>query len=71
MPTMEQPTPAVVKKIQTLAKIAVDLRQGQDFNITRLTILKSLCDDPEAAAKFALYIAERGSAASCSANCGR
>ncbi len=55
---MEQPSPAVVKKIQALAKIAADLRQGQHFNITRLTIIKSLCSDPDAAAKFAAYIAK-------------
>jgi hypothetical protein len=55
---MNQPSPAVVKKIQALAKIAADLHQGQHFNITRLTILKSLCSDPDAAAKFALHIAK-------------
>ena len=55
---MEQPSPAVVKKIQALAKIAADLRQGKDYNITRLTLIKSLCSDPDAAAKFALHIAK-------------
>ena len=47
-----------MKKIQTLAQIAADLRQGQHFNITRLTIIKSFCSDPDAAAKFAVYIAK-------------
>ncbi|MEI8373072.1 MAG: hypothetical protein WCJ35_09610 [Planctomycetota bacterium] len=55
---MEQPSPAVVKKIQALAKLAADLRQGQHFNITRLTVIKSLCSDPDAAAKFVFYIAK-------------
>ena len=50
---------ATIKKIQTLAQIAADLRQGKDFNITRLTILKSLCADPDAAAQFALHIAKK------------
>jgi hypothetical protein len=50
---------ATIKKIQTLAQIAADLRQGKDFNITRLTILKSLCADPHAAAQFTLYIAKK------------
>lgn len=50
------PTPAVAKKIQALAKLAVDLHQGQHFNITRLTVLKGFCSDPDAAAKFALQI---------------
>ena len=55
---MEQPSPAVVKKIQALAKLAADLRQGQHFNITRLTLIKSLCSDPDAAAKFVVHIAK-------------
>ena len=50
---------ATVRKIQTLAQIAADLRRGKDFNITRLTLLKSLCSDPEAAAQFALFIAKK------------
>ncbi len=58
MTTANQPSPAVVKKIQALAKLAADLRQGQNFNITKLTIIKSLCSDPDAAAKFALFIAK-------------
>ena len=46
------------KKIQALAQMAADLRQGKHFEITRLTILKSLCSDPETAAKFALHLAK-------------
>ncbi|NQT15425.1 MAG: hypothetical protein HQ582_21895, partial [Planctomycetes bacterium] len=56
---MEEVPPKTLKKLQTLAQIAVDLRQGKDFNITRLTMLKSLCSDPEAAAQFALHIAKK------------
>jgi hypothetical protein len=55
---MDKPSSALVKKLQTLVGIAADLRQGKDFSITRLTILKSLCSDPDAAAKFALHIAK-------------
>ena len=55
---MNQPPPTILKKIQTLAQITADLRKGKDFSITRLTVLKSLCADPEAAAKFALHIAK-------------
>jgi hypothetical protein len=58
MATTTPPSPAVVKKIQALAKIAADLHQGKDYNITRLTLIKSLCSDPAAAAKFALHIAK-------------
>ena len=55
---MKEVPPKTLKKIQTLAQIAVDLRQGKDFNITRLTMLKSLYSDPDAA-QFALYIAKK------------
>ena len=48
-----------VEKLGTLAQIAADLRRGEDFNITRLTMLKSLCGNPNAAAQFALYIAKK------------
>jgi hypothetical protein len=49
---------ASVKKIRTLAEIADDLRQGKTHKITRLTMLKGLCSDPDAAAQFALYLAK-------------
>jgi len=58
MATTNQPPAAVVKKIQGLAKLAADLHHGQQFNITRLTLIKSLCSDPNAAAKFAVHIAK-------------
>ncbi|MBI4784015.1 MAG: hypothetical protein HY785_22250 [Oscillatoriophycideae cyanobacterium NC_groundwater_1537_Pr4_S-0.65um_50_18] len=48
----------VSKKISTLAQIAQELRQGKDFNITRLTSLKSLCADPQAAGQFCLHLAQ-------------
>ena len=51
--------PATIKKIRTLVEIAADLHQGKDFNITRLTILKSLCSDSEATAQFGLYLAKK------------
>jgi hypothetical protein len=55
---MDDVPAATIKKVQTLAQIAADLRLGKDFNITRLTILKSLCADPDAAAQFAFHIAK-------------
>jgi hypothetical protein len=58
MATTNQPSAAVVKKIQALAKLAADLHHGQHFNITRLTLIKSLCFDPATAAKFAVHIAK-------------
>ena len=40
----------VVPKIRRLAQMAVALRQGEHFEVTRLTTLKSLCADAQAAA---------------------
>jgi hypothetical protein len=40
-------------------QIATDLGQGKHFNITRLTMLKSLCSDEEVAAEFALHVAKK------------
>lgn len=56
---MSKILPRVIKKVQTLDKMAADLRSGQQFKITRLTMLKSLCEDPEAAAHFALFLAKK------------
>jgi hypothetical protein len=36
-----------------------ELRQGKHFPVTRLTTIKSLCEEPEAAAAFALFLAHR------------
>ena len=55
---MNEVSPKIVENLQTLVQIAAELRQGKDFKITRLTLLKSLCSDPETAAQFALHIAQ-------------
>jgi hypothetical protein len=51
-------TAALKKKITKFAEIAQDLRQGKHFNITRLTSLKSLCQDPQDANQFCLHLAK-------------
>jgi hypothetical protein len=53
------PLPPTVKKLRTLAQIAARLQEGEDFPVTRLTTLKGFCEDPEAAAKFALHLAKQ------------
>jgi hypothetical protein len=63
-PTSRQPkkqpssTSKVVPKIRQLAHIATDLHEGASFNITRLTTLKSLCEDAPATAHFAVHLAQ-------------
>lgn len=48
----------IASKIRRLVNVATELHQGKSFNITRLTMLKSLCEDPKDAAQFALHIAK-------------
>jgi hypothetical protein len=49
------------KQIRRLAETTLALREGTStyFSITRLTSLKSLCQDPQVAAQFTVYLAER------------
>jgi hypothetical protein len=49
------------QQIRRLAKTATALRAGTStyFPITRLTSIKSLCKEPEMAAQFVFYLAER------------
>jgi len=46
-------------KIRRLAQVAAELREGDHFDITRLTTLKSLCEDAKATAQFAFHIAQQ------------
>jgi hypothetical protein len=43
-------------KINRLVEIAAQLRNGQHFQITRLTSLKALCADPAATTAFGLHL---------------
>jgi len=58
----DQPAPvprAIAEKVRKLADIAEALRRGEQFQITRLTSLKGLCQDPRAARSFAMFLADR------------
>ena len=57
----QKPPKAVLSRVRKLAQIARDLSEGANFSITRLTTLKSLCEDPEVAARFAVYLARHTS----------
>lgn len=46
-------------KIQRLVQMARDLRTGENFNITRLTVIKSLAAEPKFANRFVLHVAEK------------
>jgi hypothetical protein len=49
----------ILKKVRKLAEIAAELRQGKHFPITRLTTIKSFCEDPKAAEAFALFLVRK------------
>ena len=55
----DRPDKAAIAKARKLADIAEALHQGKSFSITRLTILKALCQDPSAARSFALFLVEQ------------
>ena len=57
----QKPPRAILSKIRKLAQIARELSEGASYSITRLTSLKSLCEDPEVAAHFAVYLASHTS----------
>ena len=55
----QPPNPEIVKKVKKLSEIAEELRQGKVFHVTRLTTIKGFCGEPEAAAAFALFLAQK------------
>jgi hypothetical protein len=57
----QKPPKAVLSRVRKLAQIARDLSEGANFSITRLTTLKSLCEDLEVAAHFAVCLANHTS----------
>lgn len=46
----------IASRIRKLAGIAEELRLGRDFPVTRLTLLKGLCQSPEAANRFVVHL---------------
>ena len=47
------------KKVKNLDEIAQALGRGEGFSVTRLTTIKRLCEDAEAAGDFALFLARK------------
>ena len=53
---MPRPVPPdVLTRVRKLAQLAADLRRGQGFQVTRLTSLKRLCQDPAVANRFVTF----------------
>jgi hypothetical protein len=47
------------KRVEKLDEIAEALRRRESFSVTRLTVLKGLCEDAEAAKEFALFLTRK------------
>lgn len=45
------------QKARKLQQLADDLERGESFNITRLIVIKSLCQDAKTTARFTLHLA--------------
>jgi hypothetical protein len=45
------------QKARKLQQLVDDLERGENFNITRLVVIKSLCQDVKIAARFTLHLA--------------
>jgi hypothetical protein len=48
------------QKVRKLQQLVDDLERGEDFNIMRLVVIKSLCQDVKTAARFTLHLARLG-----------
>src|SRR5262245_32094652 len=46
----------IALKARKLAQMAAELRQGQDYPITRLTSVKNLCQEPAVAGRCVTYL---------------
>jgi hypothetical protein len=53
------PKPAVPKQVQKLEEIVEAIRGNEIVQVTRLTVVKKLCEDDEAAGAFAMFLAQK------------
>jgi hypothetical protein len=53
------PEPTVPKQVQKLEQIVEDVRGKEIVQVTRLTVVKKLCEDDEAASAFAMFLAQK------------
>ena len=58
------PKDPLARQIQKLDKIIEAIRRKENVQVTRLTVVKKLCENPEAAGAFALFLARKSQEAS-------
>jgi hypothetical protein len=53
------PSSTLPKQIHKLEEIVEAIRGNENVQVTRLTVVKKLCEDPDAAGAFALFLAQK------------
>ena len=53
------PKDPLARQIQKLDKIVEAIRHNENVDVTRLTVVKKLCENPDAAGAFALFLARK------------
>ena len=53
----EVPPRDAARKIRKLRQLAADLREGESYQVTRLTVVKGLCADPAVANRSVAHLA--------------
>ena len=56
------PKDPLARQIQKLDKIIEAIRRKENVQVTRLTVVKKLCENPEAAGAFAMFLARKSQA---------
>jgi hypothetical protein len=59
------PKDPLARQIQKLDKIIEAIRLNENVEVTRLTVVKKLCENPEAAGAFAMFLARKSQARLC------
>jgi hypothetical protein len=54
------PEDPMTRQVRKLDEIVEAIRGKENVQITRLTVVKKLCENPDAACKFALFLARKG-----------
>ena len=54
---MSEATKATKQRVKKLNYLLTSLKKGERFEVTRLTIVKKLCDDLDGARAFAFHMA--------------
>jgi len=54
------PEDPLIRQVKKLDAIVEAIRRKEDVQVTRLTVVKKMCEDPKAAGAFAMFLARKG-----------